>query len=153
MGGMGDLVQVPTDGGQLAGRLPDCAQLCLWQGCQGSQVGAEQDGGIGRRRQATGSRTRLEQLSVAAREADIKACLPCRPITIVISSSTIGMTMTTTTATATAAATAAADAAATPPATTSIRFCNGSAFIRRMEHELEHALEQRGFREVLSLRG
>ena len=75
---------------------------------------------------------------------------------MISSSSTIGMTMTTTTAAATTAATATAatgaDADATPPATTSIRFSDRSSFIRRMEHELEHALEQRGFGELLALR-
>ena len=82
---MGDLFQVATDRGQLARRLPDGAQLRLWEGRQGSQVRTEQDGGIGRRRQTTGGGTCLEQLSVATPQADINARLTCQ---LSISSST-----------------------------------------------------------------
>lgn len=80
MGRMGDLVQVATDRGQLTGGLADRSQLGLWKRRQGPQMSAEQNGGIGRRRQTTGSRACLEQLSIAAREAHIETRLACRSI-------------------------------------------------------------------------
>ena len=75
MGSEGDMVEVAADGGELAGGLPESAELRLRQWGQGAQVSPQQVGDIGRRCQAASSRTSLQQLAVAHREPDVNACL------------------------------------------------------------------------------
>ncbi len=88
MGRTGDLVEVSTDGSQLTGCLAKGAKLRPWHGRQSTQVGTEQDGCVGGRRQAAGGRTSLQEQSVVGRQPNIEARLPSYTISS-ISSTTI----------------------------------------------------------------